>query len=128
MLDTQANLAPPTTEGEDLSLIEDVRLLAGEARNYAQAELAYQKARAAYAGAETRNIAILGVGAAVLVFFAVMALVLGAVIAVGTVIGPWLSMIAVPVAILVVAAFMGLSARGKVRRMMSLLREKEPAE
>lgn len=128
MLDTQANLAPPTTEGEDLSLIEDVRLLAGEARTYAQAELAYQKARAAYAGAETRNIAILGVGAAVLVFFAVMALVLGAVIAVGTVIGPWLSMIAVPVAILVAAAIMGLSARGKVRRMMSLLREKEPAE
>ncbi|MFK4871145.1 phage holin family protein [Novosphingobium sp. ZW T3_23] len=128
MLDTQANLAPPTTEGEDLSLIEDVRLLAGEARTYAQAELAYQKARAAYAGAETRNIAILGVGAAVLVFFAVMALVLGAVIAVGTIIGPWLSMIAVPVAILVAAAIMGLSARGKVRRMMSLLREKEPAE
>ncbi|WP_313439294.1 phage holin family protein [Novosphingobium sp.] len=128
MLDTQANLAPPTTEGEDLSLIEDVRLLAGEARAYAQAELAYQKARAAYAGAETRNIAILGVSAAVLVFFAVMALALGAVIAVGTLIGPWLSMIAVPVAILVVAAILGLSARGKVRRMMSLLREKEPAE
>lgn len=128
MLDIQANLAPPTTEGEDLSLIEDVRLLAGEARAYAQAELAYQKARAAYAGAETRNIAILGVSAAVLVFFAVMALVLGAVIAVGTLIGPWLSMIAVPVAILVVAVILGLSARGKVRRMMSLLREKEPAE
>jgi hypothetical protein len=128
MLDPQANLAPSTTEGEDLSLIEDVRLLAGEARAYAQAELAYQKARAAYAGAETRNIAIMGVSAAVLVFFAVMALVLGAVIAVGTVIGPWLSMIAVPVAILVVAAILGLSARGKVRRMMSLLREKEPAE
>lgn len=128
MLDTPASLAPPHEEGEDLSLIQDVRLLLGEARNFAQAEVAYQKTRAAYAGAETRSIAILGVGAAVLVFFALMALVVGAVIAFGTLIGPWLAMIAVPAAILVVAVIMGLSARGKARRMMALLLDKETPE
>ena len=128
MLDTQASLAPPTEEGEDLSLIQDVRLLLGEARNFAQAEVAYQKTRAAYAGAETRSIAILGLGAAVLILFALMALVVGAVIAFGTLIGPWLAMIAVPAAILMVAIVMGLSARGKARRMMALLLDKENSE
>ena len=57
-----------------------------------------------------------------------MALVLGAVIAVGTLIGPWLAMVAVPVAILLVALFMGLSARGRVKRMMAILKEKEGSE
>lgn len=128
MLDTQANLAPPLQEGEDLSLIEDVRLLLGEARTFAQAEVTYQKTRAAYLGAETKSIAVLGVSAAVFVFFALMALVLGAVIAVGTLIGPWLAMVAVPVAILLVALFMGLSARGRVKRMMGILKEKEGSE
>lgn len=128
MLDTPASLAPPTEEGEDLSLIQDVRLLLGEARNFAQAEVAYQKTRAAYAGAQTRSIAILGVGAAILVFFALMALVIGAVIALGTVIGPWLSMIVVPVVILAAAVIMALSARGKARRMMALLLDKESSE
>ncbi|MGH6746813.1 phage holin family protein [Novosphingobium sp.] len=128
MLDTQANLAPPLQEGEDLSLIEDVRLLLGEARTFAQAEVTYQKTRAAYLAAETKSIAVLGVGAAVFVFFALMALVLGAVIAVGTLIGPWLAMVAVPVAILLVALFMGLSARGRVKRMMAILKEKEGSE
>ncbi|TDW68569.1 putative superfamily III holin-X [Novosphingobium sp. PhB55] len=128
MLDTQANLAPPLQEGEDLSLIEDVRLLLGEARTFAQAEVTYQKTRAAYLGAETKSIAVLGVGAAIFVFFALMALVLGAVIAVGTLIGPWLAMVAVPMAILLVALFMGLSARGRVKRMMAILKEKEGSE
>lgn len=128
MLDTQAALPPPVTEGEDLSLMEDVRLLVGEARTFAQAELAYQKTRAAFVGAETRSIAVLGIGAVVLVLFAVVALVLGLVIALGTLIGPWLAMIVVPVAVLVVAAIMAVSARTRVKRMMALLSSKEDVE
>ncbi len=127
MLDTQAALTP-APQDEDLSLVEDVRLLIGEARTFAQAEVAYQKTRAAYVGAQTKAIAVLGLGAVVLVVFAVMALVLGAVIAVGTLIGPWLAMIVVPLAILIVAAIMGISARNRSKKMLALVLDKGGAE
>ncbi|MBO9725562.1 MAG: phage holin family protein [Novosphingobium sp.] len=125
MLDTQAALPPAVAEGEDLSLMEDVRLLVGEARTFAQAELAYQKTRAAFVGAETRSVAVLGIGAMVLVLLAIVALVLGLVIALGTLIGPWLAMIVVPVAVLAVAAIMAVSARARLKRMLTLLSSKE---
>ena len=128
MLDPQAALSPPLTEGEDLSLMEDVRLLVGEARTFAQAELAYQKTRAAFVGAETRTIAILGIGAVVLVLLAVVALVLGLVIALGTLIGPWLAMIVVPVAVLAIAAIMAISARARLKQMVALLKGKDNPE
>ena len=127
MLDTQAALTP-APQDEDLSLVEDVRLLIGEARTFAQAEVAYQKTRAAYVGAQNKAIAVLGLGAVVLVIFAVMALVLGAVIAVGTLIGPWLAMIVVPLAILIVAAIMGISARNRSKKMLALVLDKGGAE
>jgi len=127
MLDTQAALTP-APQDEDLSLVEDVRLLIGEARTFAQAEVAYQKTRAAYVGAQTKAIAVLGLGAVVLVIFAVMALVLGAVIAVGTLIGPWLAMIVVPLAILIVAAIMGIAARKRSKKMLTLVLDKGGAE
>lgn len=128
MLDTQAPLPPPMAEGEDLSLMEDVRLLLGEARTFAQAELTYQKTRAAFVGAETRSIAVLGIGAVVLLLLAVVALVLGLVIALGTLIGPWLAMIIVPVAVLAVAAIMAISARARLKRMVALLSGKDNSE
>jgi len=128
MLDTQAPLPPPMAEGEDLSLMEDMRLLLGEARTFAQAELTYQKTRAAFVGAETRSIAVLGIGAVVLLLLAVVALVLGLVIALGTLIGPWLAMIIVPVAVLAVAAIMAISARARLKRMVALLSGKDNSE
>ncbi|KPH66553.1 phage holin family protein [Novosphingobium sp. ST904] len=128
MLDTPVNLASSPREDEDLSLAQDLRLLASEARTFAQAELAYQKSRAAYAGAEARAIAMLGLLAAGLVFFALMGLVLGAVIAVGTLVGPWLAMLLVPLVVIVIAAMCGLSARNRMRRMKTLLSEKGAAE
>lgn len=74
-------------EARNRSLQDDARQLLADARKLAEAELAYQKTRAAYAGKESAKIALLGVVAAVFVFFAVMALVLGAVIA----LTPWLT-------------------------------------
>lgn len=75
----------------DRSLVDDVRALAGSARSLAEAELAYQKARAAYAAGEARNLAILGGLAAVLAFFALMALTFGLVLGLSQAIGPWLA-------------------------------------
>lgn len=111
-------VAPLPRETEDLTLSEDLRLLAKDARALAEAELAFQKTRAAYAGAEVRGIVVLGAIAAALAFFALMAFVVGAVIALGPVLTPWGAMAAVTLALLLAAALLGLTAKAKLGRMM----------
>ncbi|HUD27386.1 MAG TPA: phage holin family protein, partial [Novosphingobium sp.] len=107
-------------EFTDLSLTQDLRLLADEAKVLAQAEFAFQKSRAAYVTGETKTIAVLLVLALVVVFFAVMALVVGTVIALGPVLGAWGAMAAVTLALVAIAAFCALSAKGRLSRMMKI--------
>lgn len=114
-------LAPFPDEGEDPSLAEDLRQLADEAKTLAQAELAFQKSRAAYAGSQAKTIVALLVVAAVVVFFAVMALVTGTVIALGPVLGLWGAMAAVTLGLLLFAAICALAARSKLKQMMAVI-------
>lgn len=118
------NVAPLVEGAEGLSLTQDLRLLAEEAKTLAQAELAFQKSRAAYAGSESKSITLLLLLAAVLVFFALMALVVGLVIALGTVIGPWGAMIVVTLGLLLVAGGCAMSAKSRLGRMMAVLSDK----
>lgn len=125
MQDTDSTLAPRSADlgGEartDISLAQDLRQLAGEAKTLAQAELAFQKSRAAFVGAETRTIALLFVIAAVVVFFAVMAAVVGTVIALGPLLGPWGAMAMVTVVLVVLAATCAFSAKARLKRMMTI--------
>lgn len=116
--------APPLgleAEDEDLSFAQDLRLLAEEARALAQAELAFQKARAAYVSAELRAITLLGMLGAVFVFFALMALVVGFVIALGSILGPWAAMAAGTLIIGGIALALLLLARARMRRMRTVL-------
>lgn len=110
-----------------LSFAEDLRQLADEAKVLAQAEFAFQKSRAAYAGSETRGIAGLLVVAAVLVFFAVMALVTGTVIALGPLLGLWGAMAAVTLGLLLLAGLCALGARSKLKRMMAIIADEKSA-
>lgn len=74
----------PLDEGEaarDRSLPDDLRALAAHGRAFASAEFAFQKARAGYVGRQAKNIAILVVVAVVFVFFALMGLVFGLILA-----------------------------------------------
>ena len=103
------------------SFAEDLRQLADEAKALAEAEFAFQKSRAAYAGSETKGIAGLLVVAAVLVFFAVMALVTGTVIALGPLLGLWGAMAAVTLGLLLLAGLCALGARSKLKRMMAII-------
>lgn len=98
-----------------------MRQLAADARVLAQAELAFQKSRAAFAGQEIKRIAILGVFAAVLVFFALMALTLGLVLALTPLLGAWGATAAVVGGLLLVAAIAGLLAAGRWKRMTALI-------
>jgi uncharacterized membrane protein YqjE len=121
MQDTVTNPSPAGEGYTDISLAQDLRQLAGEAKTLAQAELAFQKSRAAYVGAETRTIALLLVVAAVVVFFAVMALVVGTVIALGPLLGPWGAMAAVTLVLILLAGLCAWSAKTRLKRMMTII-------
>lgn len=123
---TEQAAAPTASELEEArqrSLQADLRLLADDAKALAQAELAYQKSRAAFAGEETKRIAILGVVAAVLAFFAVMALVVGLVLSLATVIGPWGSTAVVTLLLVAIAVTLALMAASCARHMKATLSE-----
>ncbi|AXB76777.1 phage holin family protein [Novosphingobium sp. P6W] len=130
MQETDTNLAPDTArvtaEGyTDPSLAQDLRQLADEAKTLAQAEFAFQKTRAAFVGTETRNIALLLVVAAVVVFFAAMAFVVGTVIALGPLIGRWGAMLLITVVLAAFAAFCAWNAKVRLRRMMTVIGGKD---
>ncbi|MCB2049597.1 MAG: phage holin family protein [Novosphingobium sp.] len=101
-----------------------MRLIAGQVRTFAEAELAFQKARAAYAGSAAKTIALLGVIAAVFLFFAAMAAVFGTVIALGPSLGLWGAMAAVTLGLFLLAGICAAAAAAKAKRMKTVLSER----
>jgi uncharacterized membrane protein YqjE len=125
------NLPPLIAEASDPalqdSLIGDVRQLALDARTLAQAELAYQTSRAKTAGSGIGKIAGLGVLALVLVYFALMALVFGAVLALAPVLTAWGATGAVMLVLVLLAVICLLLARSRWKRLSTLLSDKKDA-
>lgn len=95
-----AELAPP--DAAERSLTDDLTALLDDGKTYLQAELQYQKTRASFALTEGRQGALFGIVAVVVLHLALVALVVGALIALGTEIGPW-GATAVVVGLLIVA-------------------------
>lgn len=112
-------------DAKDRSLQDDLQQLAAEARALAAAEFAYQKSRAAYAGQETRSVAILGVLAAALAFFALMALTVGLVIALTPPLTAWGATAVVCGGLLALALVCVLLARSRWNGMKATLGETE---
>jgi len=135
MADTDDETGSATTVSDDISadsagptLTGEMRLLAANAKAMAQAEIAYQRSRAAYAGSKVRIIAILSVSAACLIFFAVMAAVVGTVIALAPLLGGWAAMIAVSGSLLAIVAVLGIIIALHVRQMKTVLTDKADDE
>ncbi|WP_234026366.1 phage holin family protein [Qipengyuania thermophila] len=106
----------------DISLIENVTALYHDGRDYLTHELAYQKTRAAYAGKSVGSIAGLGVAAGVVALLAAIGLTVGAILSLATLIGPLAATLVVVVALLVVAAVLGMMARSKAMTMVRVLK------
>lgn len=112
--------APLADEGDDRSLLEDVRALIDDGKTYLEAELGYQKTRAAYVADRAKGVVVFGAIAALLAFLALVGLTVGLIIA----LSPWLTAwgaSALVVALLLVSA--GLAARAAAGRWNGLLRE-----
>jgi Flp pilus assembly protein TadB len=105
-------IAEASEAPEAPGLVDDLRQLAADGRTLLEAELAYQKSRAAVAGKAVGSIAGWGALALALVFFALMALVIGLILALTPLLGPWPAMLATVAGLLVAAALSGwLAAR-----------------
>ena len=71
------------------SLIDEIGVLFEDGRTYAEAELAFQKSRAAFVADRAKGALVFGVGAAILLHIALIALAVGVVFALTPVVGAW---------------------------------------
>lgn len=122
MDDASPPLIKPSASGAaERSLVEDIKLLASDGRTLLEAELVYQKSRAAVAGAGAKGIAGWAALALALVFFALMALVVGVLFGIAKFIGIW-EATAVTVALFLLAAGLsGLAAQRRWKRVSEAL-------
>jgi len=120
-LEEEQPLAYRIDDPRERSLAEDLRQLAEDGKAFAEAELAYQKSRAGVAGQGLKGVAIFGALAAALVFFALMALTLGLVLALTPILGAWGAMGASFAGLLVMAGICAMVARSRLKRMLRLL-------
>lgn len=105
------------SDARERSLIDDLQQLAEDARQLAEAEFAYQKTRAAFAGRGIRRLVVLGALAAVLVFFALMVLAIGLVLALTPLLTAWGAAGVAFGGLLLVALLCAMAARSQWKRM-----------
>lgn len=96
------------------SLLSDVEALVADGKTYAEAELAFQKTRLLYASDKVKAAAIFTGIAAVFVVMAIVALVLGAVLALTPLIGALGATAAVFLALLVCAGVLVMLAKSRI--------------
>ena len=121
-------IKPDTGAAAERSLVDDVKHLVADGRTLLEAELAYQKSRAVVAGAGFKSMAGWGALALALVFFALMAGVVGLMIGLGGLIGMFAATAVMVAALLVLAGLAGLVVSKRWSRMTAALeRDDDPA-
>lgn len=118
--DTVPTAAP---DPADRSLIGDLRLLAGDAKMLAKAELAYQQTRAKTFGGGLGKIAALGAAAVLLLSLALVALVVGLLLALIPLLTAWGATAAVTGGLVLSALIAALAARAGWRKLTALFDE-----
>jgi hypothetical protein len=99
---------------QDEGVAELVGQLVEDARGLASAEVALAKARVGERVAAYRSAAILFAIAGVLALAALVALLVGAIISLATLIGPGLATAAVVIVVLVIAGVLALIGKGRL--------------
>lgn len=103
----------------DDSLLSDARALLEDGQTLLAAEIAFQKARVGFVLGRAKGILVLAGLALALLFFALMAMVVGLLLALTPLIGPWGALAVVFVGLLVLT---GLSVLGVIRRVGAITR------
>ncbi len=125
--ETPDHETPERDTPEHVTLVEELRALVSEAQAMARTEIAYQTARLSLGGKLVGRVAGLGALALALVFFALMALVVGSLLALIPLLGAW-GAVAVVVAALLLATFAALlGMRAGWRRLRELFSGEDSA-
>ncbi|HQN54629.1 MAG TPA: phage holin family protein [Novosphingobium sp.] len=119
-------IAEPASDAAQRSLVEDARRLVDDGRTLLEAELAYHKARAAVAGEAAREVAAWGALALALVFFALMALVMGVLLGIAQLVGYWAATAIVVAALVLVAGLAAARAAARWKRASAQISEPKP--
>ncbi len=106
-------------EGEARSLLDDVQALIDDGKTYLEAELGFQKTRAAFVADRAKSTMVYGALAALLAFLALIGLTVGAIIALTPLLTAW-GASALVVAVLLLAA--ALAVRAAARTWSGLMR------
>jgi len=105
------------------SLADDVKALVEDGKTYLEAELQFQKSRAAFALDRGKSGAVYGLGAAAVLHLALIALVVGAIFALTPLITAWGATAVVVGVLLIAAILLGLAAKRRFARLTSAIRE-----
>lgn len=118
---------PPAEQEEDApSLKADVEALIADGKSYLEAEVAFQKSRAGFAAGRLKSTAIYGAGVFAFLHLALIALVVGLVIALTPLVGAWIAT-GVVVALLLVGAFLFVrKLRGELGEIRAVFEDGEP--
>ncbi len=122
--DSEVDEQTPGAEN-DRSVIDDVKTLFDDGVTYAEAEIAFQKTRLSVAGNHAKRIAIFAALAAVMLVFALFALVFGAILALAPHVTAWGATAIVVAALLGAATVLGLLARSGTRDLRALFKAED---
>lgn len=113
------------SQPDDPFLFDELKQLGGDARAYAEAELAFQKVRAQIAARGVRDIALFGLIALIVAVFGLGALVVGLLLALAPLVTAWGATAIVAGGLFVVALVLALVAKAKWSRMIALLSDRD---
>ena len=126
--DRQNHSSDSAHDGEedafDPSLTDDLLALVDDGKTYAEAELAFQKSRLSFALGKGRKAAFLGLLALGFLHLALIALVVGAVIALSPILTPIGATLAVTVVLLLGAIAFVLIAKAKISQAAAAFSER----
>lgn len=121
------DLDPEPIEAPDgPSLLEDLDALIDDGKTYVEAEIAYQKSRAGFTANRLKWALIYGAAAFGLIHLALIALAVGAVIALTPLVGPWIATALVVVVLLLAAMVFIARLRSKLGEVRSVFDDGEP--
>ena len=113
----------PFAEGDELSrsLLDDAEALIADGKTYLEAELEFQKTRAAYVADRAKAAAVYGVVAVLLAFLALIGLVVGLIIALTPLLTAWGASALVVGALLVAALVFTRNAAARWNALMAAI-------
>ena len=107
----------------DRSLVEDIEDLLADSQTWLAAELAYQKARAAFIGSTLKSGVALAAVAALLALVALIGLAVGLIIALAPLVTAWGATAIVVGVLLLVAFLLVRAAAARIAEMGAAIRE-----